>query len=140
MPDPGQPAPAEEEQADETRLEKKRHQPFDGERHAEDVADIMGVISPVRAELEFHGEAGGYPHGDVYSEQQSPIFRHVAPDRAAGHDINALHDPEQDREPERQRYEQEMIHRRQAELERRQLDGRIIDHGSPLRRYTSPGL
>ena len=44
------------------------------------------------------------------------------PDLAAGHDIDALHDAEQNGQPERERHEQEMVHRGQAELQPRKLD------------------
>ncbi len=55
----GEPVPAEEEQADEGGLEEERHQPLDGQRRAEDVADVVAVVGPVGTELEFHGQSGG---------------------------------------------------------------------------------
>ena len=112
-----QSVPAEKEQPDEGGLEEKRHQAFDGERRAEDIADIMAVIGPVRAELEFHGDAGGDAHGEIDAEQHAPEFRRLAPDLLAGHDIDALHDAEQNREAERQGHEEKMIHGGQAELQ-----------------------
>jgi hypothetical protein len=39
----------------------------------------------------------------------SPKPRYVTPDRAAGHDISALHDRQQKRQAERQRHEQKVI-------------------------------
>ena len=123
-----QAVPAEEEEPDEGRLQEEGHQPLDGQRRAEDVADVMGVVGPVRAELELHGDAGGHAHGEIDAEQQAPEFGHVAPDRPAGHDVDALHDGEQHREAEGQRHEQEVIHRRQRELQARQLHGDGADH------------
>ena len=49
-----------------------------------------------------------------------------------GRDIDALHDRQQDRQPERQRHEQEVVHGRQAELqarERRRRPWAITDWG-----------
>ena len=50
---------------------------------------------------------------------------------AAGHDIDALHDREQHREPEGQRHEEEVVHRGQRELQARQLHGNRADHFWP---------
>jgi hypothetical protein len=75
--------PAEEEQPDEGRLEEEGHQPFDRQRRAEDVADIVAVVAPVHAELEFHGDAGGDAEHEVDAEQRAPELRHLPPDRAA---------------------------------------------------------
>jgi hypothetical protein len=62
------PLPAEKEQADERRLEKERHQPFDRQWRAEDVADVMRVVGPVRAELELHRDAGRDAHREIDAE------------------------------------------------------------------------
>ena len=124
----GQPVPAEEEQADEGRFQKERHQAFDGERRAENVADIVRVVGPVGAELEFHGDAGGDPHGEIDAEQLAPEPRRVAPDLAAGHHIGALHDGEQKRQAERERHEQKVIERGDRELQPRQDDGIEMRH------------
>ncbi len=103
-------------------FQKERHQAFDRQRRAENIADIMRVIGPVGAELEFHGDAGGNPHGEIDAEQLAPEPGGVAPDFPAGHDIGALHDGEQERQPERERHEQEMVKRRSGELQTRQGD------------------
>ena len=124
-----QAVPAEEEQADEGGLEEEGHQPFDGERHAENVADIMGVIGPVGSELELHGDAGGDAHREINAEQRAPEFHRVAPDRAAGHHIDALHDGDQQREAERERHEKEVVERGQRELQARQSDDvEMLEH------------
>ena len=109
-------------------FEKECHQAFDRQRRAENVADIMRVIGPVGAELEFHGDAGGDPHGEIDAEQLAPESRHVAPDFPAGHDVDALHDGKQERQPERQRHEQEMVERRCGELQPRKDDGIKVEH------------
>ena len=129
--------PAEEEQADEGRFQEERHQAFDRQRRAEDVADIMRVVGPVGAELEFHGDAGGDAHGEVDAEQLAPEPRHVAPDLAAGHHVDALHDGEQERQPERQRHEQEVIKSRHRELKSRQAYRIDMFHGDLFLSFTA---
>jgi hypothetical protein len=91
--------PAEEEQADEGRFEEERHQPFDGERHAEDVAHVVRVVGPVGAELEFHRQAGGDAHREVDREELAPELRHVLVDGLAGHHVDGFHDDEQPGQP-----------------------------------------
>jgi len=88
---------------------KKRHQPLDRERNAENVADVMRVISPVGAELEFERDAGGDAHREVDAEQLAPELGHVLVDRLAGHHVDRFHDHQQPRQAEGQRYEQEMV-------------------------------
>ena len=79
----GQAVPAEEEQADEGRLQEEGENAFYGERRAENVADIMGVVAPIGAELEFHRHAGRDAHREIDPKERSPEFRRVAPDRVA---------------------------------------------------------
>src|ERR1700722_11577884 len=114
--------PAEEEEADESRFQEKGHQAFNGERRPEDIADIMAVIGPVHAKLEFHGNARRHAHGEIDAEQQAPELRHPPPYVAPGDDVDALHDAKQNGESEREGDEQKMIHGRQAELQTRELD------------------
>ena len=129
--------PAEKEQPDKSGLQEKRHQPFDRQRRAEDVADIMRVVGPVGAELEFHGDAGGHPHGEIDAEQLAPEPRHVAPDLAPGHDVSAFHDGEQERQPERQRHEQKVIERSDRELQPRQTYRIEVLHGVLFLSFTA---
>ncbi len=128
MTDARQPVPAEEEESDEGGFEEERHQPFDRQRRAEYVADVMRVIGPVGAELELHGDAGGDAHGEIDAEQRAPEPRHRPPDPPPGHDIDALHDGEEQRQAEGQRDEEEMIERGDGELQPRQLHDVEIDH------------
>ena len=95
----GQTIPAEEEQADEGGLQEEGHQTFDGQRRTEDVTHVVGVIGPVGAELEFHGQAGGDAEGKVDTEQLAPELHHVLVDLLAGHYIDRLHDGEQEGHP-----------------------------------------
>ena len=117
MPRLGEPVPAKEHQADEGRLQEERHQAFDGQRRAEDVSDIVGVVRPVGSELEFHSQAGGDAEHEIDAEDRPPEPGDRPPDRATGHDIDALHDDQQERKSQRQRHEEKMVHRRQGELQ-----------------------
>ncbi len=124
-----QPVPAEEEQADERRFEEERHQPFDGERHAEDVADVVRVVRPVRAELEFERDARRHAHREVDPEELAPELGHVLVDLLARHHVDGFHDDEQPGHAERERNEQEMVERCDAELQTRQIDDFATYHG-----------
>ncbi len=92
MPLPGEPIPTEEEQSDEGGFEEEGHQPFDCQRGAEDIADVVRVVGPVGTELELKRDPGGDTKGEVDAEELAPETRHVLVDRLAGHDIDALHD------------------------------------------------
>ena len=113
----GEAVPAEEEEADEGRLQEEGEDSFNRERRAENVADIMRVIAPIRAELEFHRHAGRDAHRKIDPEERAPEFRRVAPDRASGHHIDALHDRKQPGEAEGQGNEEKVIERGQRELQ-----------------------
>ena len=115
----GEPVPAEEEQADEGGFEEERHQPLDGQRRAEDVADVVAVVGPVGTELEFHGQSGGDAQRKVDAEQLAPELGHVLVDLLAGHDIDRLHDGQQERQPQGQRHEEKVVHSRHGELQTR---------------------
>jgi len=60
-----------------------------------DVADVVRVVRPVRAELEFHRHAGRDAHREIDAEQDAPELRHAFPHFASGHHVNVFHDREQ---------------------------------------------
>ena len=128
MPALGKFVPAEKEQADESGFEEERHQSFNGQRRAENVADVVRVIRPVGAELEFHGQAGGDAQRKVDAEQLAPEFGHVAVDFLAGHDEYRLHDDQQKRQPQCQGDEQEMVEGRGGKLQPRQVNDFLGNH------------
>src|SRR6185295_15226386 len=104
------------------------------------VADIVAVVGPVHTELEFHGDAGRHAHGEVDAEEHAPELRHLPPDLAAGHDVDAFHDAEEERQTERQWHEEEVIHGRQAELQPRELyDIHFHRLQGPVREEVSAG-
>ena len=111
--------PAEEEHADEGGLQEEGHQAFDGQRGPEDVADIVGVVSPVGTELKLHGEPGGNPEGEVDTKQLAPELGHVPVHCVVGHHIDRLHDRQNEGHSQRQGYKQEVIKGRRSELEPR---------------------
>ena len=109
--------PAEEEQPDKGRLEEERHQAFDRQRGAKDVAHVVAVVGPVGAELELHGQPGGDTEGEIDTEQLAPELGHVLVDLLAGHDVDRLHDGQQEGQAQGQRHEKKVIHRRHGELQ-----------------------
>ncbi|MOA06341.1 hypothetical protein D3C78_1259720 [compost metagenome] len=94
--------PAEKEQPDEGGFQEEGHHALDRQRRTENIADIVAVVAPVHAELEFHDDAGGNAKHEVDAEQRAPEFRHLPPDRAAGHDIDRFHDGDHHRQSDRQ--------------------------------------
>ena len=67
-----QPLFAKQEQAQETRFQEEREHAFHGQRLADHAAGGPGEPRPVRAELEFHGDAGHHAHGEVDGEDLAP--------------------------------------------------------------------
>jgi len=109
--------PAEEEQADKGRFQEEGQQAFDRQRRAENVAGIVRVIRPVRAELELHGDAGGHAKREIDAKELAPELGHVAIDLVAGAHINGFHDDQHPGKPERQGYKQEVVQRHDCELQ-----------------------
>ena len=116
MGDFAQLVPTEEEQADEGGFQKERHQTLDGEGCAEYVANVLAIVAPIHAKLEFHGDAGRHTNRKVDAEQCAPELGHLPPDRAIGHHIDRFHDGDDDRQADGQRHEQEVKHRGGGEL------------------------
>jgi hypothetical protein len=100
--------PAECPDADENRFEKEGYRGFNGQRRAEDIADVLCVLGPIHTELKFHGNAGDDPEGEVDKKEFSPELRHAKPCLIPGADITALHPSGQDRKPQGKRYENKM--------------------------------
>ena len=115
--DLGQPVPAEEEETHQGRFHEEGHQPLQGQRRSEDVADIVAVVAPVHAELELHHDAGGHTHGKVDTEECAPEPGHVTPDGTSRHHVDRFHDGEQDGQAQRERDEQEVVERCQRKLQ-----------------------
>ena len=78
---PAQPMLAEDEQAEEARLEEEREQSFHRERLADDAAGVSRERRPVGAELELHRHAGDDADGEVDAEDPDPESRGVVPAR-----------------------------------------------------------
>ncbi|MNR29277.1 hypothetical protein D3C85_1466550 [compost metagenome] len=69
----------------------------------------MGVVGPVHAELEFHGQAGGHAQDEVDAEQHAPEAGDGPPDGPARHHIDALHDDQHEGEAQREGHEQKVV-------------------------------
>ena len=108
---------------------KNAIRPFDRERRAEDVADVVRVVGPVGAELELHRHAGRDAHREVDAEQHAPELGHALPDLAPGHHVDRFHDRQHPRPAQRERHEQEVVERGERELQARQVDDELVDHG-----------
>ncbi len=137
--DLGHAVPAEEEQADEGGFQEERHQPFEGQRRAEDVAHVVAVVGPVHAELELHHHARGHAQREVDAEQRAPEHRHLLPDGASGHDVHAFHDGQDERQAKRERHKDEMVERSRGELEPREIHDIEINHEAAPKASTRCG-
>jgi hypothetical protein len=107
---------AEDPHAEERGFEEERQQRLDGERRAEDVAHVAGILRPVHAELEFLHDAGHHPDGEVDEEQFSPELCHLAIVLVAGLIVARLHVRHEPPQPERERNKEKVIDSRQTEL------------------------
>ncbi len=101
--------PAEEHQADEGSLQEEGHQALDRQRRPEDVPDVVGIVAPVHAELEFHRQAGGHAQHEVDAENHAPETGDRPPDRPAGHHIDALHDDQHEGEAQCEGHKQKVV-------------------------------
>ena len=123
-----QPVPAEEEQADHGRLQEEGHQALDRQRRPEDVAHVVRVVGPVGAKLKLQRDAGRHAQCEIDAEELAPEAGHVLPDDVACHHIDAFHDDQQPDHAQRQRHEQEVVHRRRRKLQAREIDQLIGYH------------
>ena len=125
---PGQLVPAEQPQPEERGLQEERGQPLHRQRGAEDVADQPGVGPPVHPELELLHDPGDHAdrHVDHQQRAEEPgqpqvlILLAAIPGR--------LQQRGQERQPDRDRDEEEMIDRHERELHPRQVN---VRHWSP---------
>jgi hypothetical protein len=118
-----QPVPPEDPDADEGRLEEERQDALECERSAEHVPDEAGVVRPVHAELELLHDAGDDPHREVDEEHATEEPGELQVVRPAGPVPRGLERRHDDGHADRQRDEQEVVDRREAELPPRQDQG-----------------
>jgi len=116
------PVPAEEENGQKARFEKKGKDPLRGESAAEDVPDVAGVDRPVGAELELHDDAGSDAEGEDEPEDARPEFRHLQVELVFGFEIARLHDDQQHAEADAQRRKDVVKGDREGELQSRQQE------------------
>ena len=108
--------PAEKHHGDERTFQKKGHNSFDCQRRSENIADEIGVIRPVRPELEFEDQSGGHADREIDPENAHPKLDRPFPERIAGTVVNGLHDGADETQPEGQRHEQPMVDGRHRKL------------------------
>ena len=124
------PVPPEDPDPEERRLQEEGGEALDGQRGAEHVADVAGVGRPVHAELELLHEPGDHADRHVDQQDLAEELGEPQPLVVAGPAPGRLHDRGQPRQPDGERDEQEVEHRRQPELPPGELD---VAHPSNLR-------
>jgi hypothetical protein len=112
----GQLVPSEDPQSQERRFQEEREQRLHGQRRPENVTDEAGVIRPVHPELELLGDSGDHPDREVDQEDLAPELRRPKVDRLAGVHPRCLHDRDEERHPDGDRDEQEVVDGGDTEL------------------------
>ena len=114
--------PPKDPQAQERRLQEERRQPLHRQRGAEDVADQPRVRPPVHPELELLHQPGHHPHRHADQQQRAEEPGQPQQLRVLVAVPPGLQQRGQERQPDRDRDEEEMIHRRPGELKSRQVN------------------
>ena len=112
----GQAAPTEDPQAEEGRFEEEGEEGFNGERCAEDVADVSRVFRPVHAELEFLDDACCDTEGEGDEEKLAEETGGLEPVLLAGLVPERLHEGDHQRHADGQRDEDEVVDGGNTEL------------------------
>ncbi len=87
-------------QSEESGLEEEGKNALCSERSSEDVSHEFGVLSPIRAELEFHDNSRGDADGKGQAEDFSEKRRHSHVEGVVAPPANRLHDDQQPAEPD----------------------------------------
>ena len=120
---------AKEQQSQERGLQKKRKDTFHGERLADDAAGGSGEARPVRAELEFHRDAGHDPDGEVDSENPGPEPRGTVVMIIAGAQPNGFQDYDEQRQAHRELREDVVVGNGERKMQAMNSQG--ILHATP---------
>ena len=112
----GETAPAEDPQAQEGGLEEEGQEGLDSQGSAENVTDEAGVLGPVHAELELLDDTSGDAESEVNKKELAEETGSLQPVFLAGAVPCGLHDRDQQGQADRQRYEDEVVDGRDAEL------------------------
>ena len=116
MDQPRQSTPTEDPQAEEGGFEEERGQAFHRQWSAEHVADEARVLAPVHPELEFLHDPGRDADREVDQEELSEELGKPVPGNVVGGHPDRLHDGDQRRQTNRERYEDEVVDGGDTEL------------------------
>ena len=111
---------AEQQDAEEARLQEEREQRLGGQRRAEDVAHEPRVVSPVGSERELHRDARGDADGKRPREQAHPEICERLVVRVSTFVGLCQQDGQDQAEADGERYEQIMVQGSCRELDSRQ--------------------
>ncbi len=112
--------PAEEHHADECGLEKKGEEDLVGKQGARDIPDRLHIARPVGAELEAHRHAGDHAQREGEGDNLHPEGIGLGPARLAAVVRAQPEVEDQPRQPDRDRWEQDVERHVGGELQARQ--------------------
>ena len=107
---------AEYPDTQEGGFQKESHQGFDGQRRAENVANVARIFRPVHAKLEFLDDARDNADGEVDQKQLAPELGQHAPGFIPGLVVSCLKISDKPPQSQGERDEQKVVHSRQTEL------------------------
>ena len=87
----GELLPAEYPDPDKGRFQEEGRRGLDGQQGSENVAHVGRIARPVGTELEFEGNAGDHPYGEVDQKNLTPEFGHGEIGLVAGAHVLGFH-------------------------------------------------
>jgi hypothetical protein len=124
----GEPVPSEDPQPEEGGLQEEGEQSLDRQGSAEDVTDEAGVVAPVHPELELLDDAGDQAQREVDREELAEELRQPEHLGVAMAKPGGLEAGDDEREADRHRDEEEVVHGGNCELPSCDVHGA---HGAP---------
>jgi hypothetical protein len=111
---------AEQQDAEERGLQKKRDERLGSQRRAKDVPHKAGIAGPVGAKFELHDHARGHAAGEDHAEDVRPEAQHTIENLVGSAQAQAGHDDQHHTEAHGENRIQVVHHHGQGELRARQ--------------------
>lgn len=129
--------PAEEHQSHKSCFEEEGKNALSPQRTAENVADIVGVMAPIRSEAKELDQSGCNTKCEGQCEDFDPKFGHFEIDGIFRFDVDSLDDHEEQAQPNAQGRVDIMKHAGQRELNPREKNNIHVDGSSANSKFKS---